>query len=330
MRLFQAEWRRMVNRGLARWAMVALIGVIGIFGFAIFRSTTPPSAAEMARQQQLFEQNRAEWERNVTPSDIATCRAQEAEAQLREPNGKIEFGCDGPQLKDYTWNPTPLQEILNQGIPVVLMTAGLTALVVSASFVGAEFSSGAISMWLTFEPRRIRVFVSKLTATALAALLFGVTAYILVGLVSWLAVALHDGPTAFDPGFPTLYVGRVARMQLVVVGMGLLGAALGFLLRNMAAVIGLVVAYYVVVESILTNMVQGLARWRLGTNITALVDGRTSYFTQRCANDAKTGEYICQAVDSVVTWKQGSLVLAGLMIVAVGLAGYLFKRRDLQ
>lgn len=57
---------------------------------------------------------------------------------------------------------------LVQGSSYVLAFA---AFLIGASFVGAEFSSGAIGNWLTFEPRRLRVYGSKLLAAATGLLL---------------------------------------------------------------------------------------------------------------------------------------------------------------
>ena len=42
------------------------------------------------------------------------------------------------------------------------MLLALAALVLGAGFAASEFSTGSIGTWLTFEPRRLRVYGSKL------------------------------------------------------------------------------------------------------------------------------------------------------------------------
>ena len=42
----------------------------------------------------------------------------------------------------------------------------LAPLLLAGSFVSAEFSTGSIGNWLTFAPRRVRVYLSKVLAAA--------------------------------------------------------------------------------------------------------------------------------------------------------------------
>ena len=43
----------------------------------------------------------------------------------------------------------------------------LAPLLLAGSFVSAEFSTGSIGNWLTFAPRRVRVYLSKVLAAGL-------------------------------------------------------------------------------------------------------------------------------------------------------------------
>ena len=52
---------------------------------------------------------------------------------------------------------------------------------IAGSFIGAEFTSGSISNWLSFVPRRIPVFVSKLfTIIMFSALAHGIGYWVAV------------------------------------------------------------------------------------------------------------------------------------------------------
>ena len=60
------------------------------------------------------------------------------------------------------------QDGLHEVMPNILLGGSyllaFVAFLLGPSFVGAEFSSGSIGNWLTFEPRRLRVYGSKLIA----------------------------------------------------------------------------------------------------------------------------------------------------------------------
>src|SRR5690606_27454964 len=99
--------------------------------------------------------------------------------------------------------------------------------------------TGAISTWLSFEPRRVRVYTSKLLAAALGVLPVVVLA-VAVFIAGSTLVARH-----FDLAGTMTGADRqdIAWMGLRVVGLAamaaLVGAALGVLLRHTAAVLGL-------------------------------------------------------------------------------------------
>ena len=72
--------------------------------------------------------------------------------------------CRRPTLKDFL---KPELRFAGE-VPGVLsggaVLLALAALVLGAGFTASEFSTGSIGTWLTFEPRRLRVFGSKLLA----------------------------------------------------------------------------------------------------------------------------------------------------------------------
>ena len=156
--------------------------------------------------------------------------------------------------------------------------------------MAAEFSTGSIGNWLTFAPRRVRVFLSKMLAAALAIV---PVAAVAVGLVlggSWLFYrhfdTLEAAAVETDLSSPVHVALRIVALAPVV---ALIGAGLGFLVRHTAAVLGTLLGWLVLVEAILANQVQSLRPWTLTTNVSAWVEGGTEYFISECTTSA-TGQ----------------------------------------
>ncbi len=113
--------------------------------------------ADYERARQDFAQNGEQQRQDCLQSQAGGPRAGDPTA---------DFGCD-------TMEPT-LSEFLKPQlrfageVPGVLtggaVLLALAALVLGAGFTASEFSTGSIGTWLTFEPRRLRVYGSKLLA----------------------------------------------------------------------------------------------------------------------------------------------------------------------
>ena len=67
-----------------------------------------------------------------------------------------------PTKENYGLEAVPFEEIAPIGLLLAIYLTGLAMFLVAASFIGAEFTTGAIANWLSFVPRRVPVFASKL------------------------------------------------------------------------------------------------------------------------------------------------------------------------
>ena len=65
---------------------------------------------------------------------------------------------------------------------------------IAGSFIGAEFSSGSISNWLSFVPRRIPVFVSKLFVISVFSALFSAVCGALTLGAAVIVAGINDVP----------------------------------------------------------------------------------------------------------------------------------------
>ena len=114
------------------------------------------------------------------------------------------------------------------------------------------------------------------------------------------------------------------RIVALALGAGVVGAALGLLLRHTAAIIGAVLGFAVVVEGIVMQaFLQGrLQPWSVLKNIEAFIDRGTTYFAESC------GPSSCDYTERTLSYTHGwvFLLVVALAVVLAGVAA--FRRRD--
>jgi hypothetical protein len=178
---------------------------------------------------------------------------------------------------------------------------------------------------LLFEPRRTRVWAAKAAAVTLAS---AVVAAITIGGF-WLAMYL----VAVDRGVPhgsavTSDVGwHVLRAVLFATGAALGAFALTMLFRHSVATLALLFAYSVGGEILAFLVpVDNVGRWTLGNNVFGWLETRMEYFdpTARCARNGA-----CAGLQHI-SHLQGGLYLLVLLVVAVALSLWAFRRRDVS
>lgn len=210
------------------------------------------------------------------------------------------------------------------GLGVALAVAGL--LVIAAStFAGSDWASGSVATQLLFEPRRLRVWAAKATAVTLAS---GVAATVTIGGF-WLAMYLvavdrdvpHGSGVMSDVGW------HVLRAVLFAMGAALGAFALTMLFRHSVATLALLFAYSVGGEILAFLVpVDNVGRWTLGNNVFGWLETRMEYFdpTARCARNG-----VCADLQHI-GHLQGGLYLSVLLVVAVVLSSWAFRRRDVS
>ncbi|NMM24096.1 MAG: ABC transporter permease [Phycicoccus sp.] len=328
MRLTKVELRRLFSRRLTTVALLGALAVTGLMLFGAFTEAKPLSAPEQAAQQAQFDQAKKDWAVNGD-QQIQSCLDAQAEQQKLDP--KANFGCNQMEPNLANWGK-PVAKF-NQMMPNILLAGSyllaFVAFLVGAGFVAAEFSSGSMANWLTFEPRRLRVYVSKLGAAGLGLIPVAVAVLGLLTAGSWLIVdhlASTAGTTAKVWGDLALMGGRAVALAVAA---AMAGAAMGVLLRHTAAVLGIAVGYLVLVEGVFGQAFQGARPWLLQLNFNAWLQHGATYFAQTCKTDAQ-GNYNCQGVEKVLSFGHGSAYLGLLVVLTVGLAALVFRRRDVS
>jgi ABC-2 type transport system permease protein len=322
--LVGVELRRLWWRRLTKAAIVAVVLFTGAAVFNAYQESSPERVAQTLDSYRTMLQD--------APRMLEECRQQQATQREASGDQTLDFGCDQQAQ-------TPTLEQMGVVVPDAdSITAGITkvsalllafvALMLGASFVGAEFSSGSMGTWLTFVPRRLRVAGSKLFAAAVGGLVLGALGLLLTTLgARMVAVVNRPGSDlqlppapALDEPLPVLAL----RVVVLALGAGVVGAALGLMLRHTAAVVGLVLGYAVVIEGIVVqSFFQGrLQPWSVLKNIEAFVDRGATYYLETCTPQG------CDTVPQTITYTHGWVLLTCAAVLVVALALAVFRRRD--
>ena len=326
-RLARVELRRLLRRRLTLFVVLGILLAVGLQLFQTGMQARPMSAGERARVSADYERARQDFAQNGE-QQRADCLQSQAEARTSDP--KADFGCD-------TMEPTLAMflkpELRFAGAVPGVLTGGavllaLAALVLGAGFTASEFTTGSIGTWLTFEPRRLRVYGSKLLAArrrvgpargpdlrAADRRRVGVR----------VPLGEHGGPRrhagATSPRSPGARVVLAAAVAVV-------GAALGFLLRHTAAVLGVALGYAIAGEGILGSNVQALRPWLLQTNITGWLQHGTTYAVDRCTS--ADGGYSCETIQKPLSFAHSATYLGVLVVALVLVTALVFRRRDVR
>jgi ABC-2 type transport system permease protein len=325
-RLTTVELSRLFSRRLVVMAMLASLAVVALMLVVTWTTVQPMSADERARAEEFFAQAQADWAEHGE-EQIASC--QEAEAAESEATGEdVDFGCDqmAPQRQWYLMTPPTFAESLPTLLAVLSTALVFLPLLIGTTFTAAELSTGSMTNWLTFEPRRGRVYASKLVSAGL-----GVVPMTVVTLVASIGGAWLINDTQGLTGSMTAQAWAdaswtSARILVLAVAASAVGAALGFTLRHTAAVLGLAVGYGIVVEGVLGNVLPALSPWRVLLNIEGWIQDGTSYWTYDCTTDA--GGTACESISHVITLERSAWYLLALSAAAILLGAVLFRRRD--
>jgi ABC-2 type transport system permease protein len=215
----------------------------------------------------------------------------------------------GPHGVRVSFAELEMPDGLVHGVVDVSGLIGIVALCLFAGAFATEYSQGTMRNLLVREPRRAHLLAGKFLALAV---FIGIAVVLEIVVSSAVAFALAPGrgiTTAAwtsssglrDLGQATLHV------YLASVGYGVLGAALGVLLRSPGVAIGTAVAYILPGEAIIVGAIWGNGdRWLPGQLLDALAHGGNS--------DSSYGHAL--------------VTLAVYVVVVAAATVWLFRRRD--
>lgn len=328
MRLLGVELRRFHVRRMLIAAFVIGVAIVGLTVAIVYVTAQPLTAEQLAQAEQDYQQQLEYWEQEG-PTQIAECK--ESEAAEREASGDdtIDYGCDqmtAPQREWFIPEPPALADTLTGVVTALTFALGFLALLAGTTFTAAELSSRAITTWLTFEPRRVRVFASKVAAAAIGVLL---PATVLLGLAVagvMAAFGLRGIDATMSSAETTAVVHSNLRLAVLVVVVGAVGAALGILLRHTAAVLGVAIGWGILVEQIVPALAPRLTPWFVLPNVGAWVEGSRAYFVYTCTPTSDGTE--CEYLERTITLAHGGIYLSVAAVVVVAVSLLVFRRRD--
>ncbi len=151
---------------------------------------------------------------------------------------------------------------------IFLLMGGLIG---GASVVGAEWRAGTVTTMLTWEPRRLRLHLSRVGACAACA---AVVSFVLqaVYLSAFLPALLAHGTTAGTGG--KWFVGlaaAMARISLLTAVATAVGASIAFVGRNTTAALAVAFAWMAIGENVVRSNLPDLQPLLLGENASLIV-----------------------------------------------------------
>jgi ABC-2 type transport system permease protein len=317
-RLLWAGATRLVSRRFTSLALLVLLLGLGAYQLVINDSLSPPTAEQLATAQQTYEEAHKDWIDNH----------EKYEQDCRD-TGDAAEDCTFPEptLADFGVDPTPFKEVARTALILSTMLVAVTAFLISACFMGAEYSSGSIANWLTFIPRRGQVFWSKLlTLVGFAAALgtFGAALTLAGALV---VARLYGSRVESLRQLAELGV----RSLLAVIGLTVLGFCIALVTRHTAGAIGVLLGYSVLFflrMGILRERawVQHLTPWTPEWNLAAVVADGYEYSVP-VEKVTPGGAYI-QFVQHTVSLTHGAIYWGVLLAVVIAGSQLIFRRRD--
>jgi hypothetical protein len=153
-----------------------------------------------------------------------------------------------------------------ENVSFILIVFGL---VIGASSVGADWQSGSMAL-LSWEPRRIRVYLVRLLVVVVTVFLVAVALQALLAFL-YALVASTRGSTALGQGAASATEGAILRIAAMASVGSVLGACIATLGRNSMAALGAVFVYLALVENLLRGLFPVVTRWTFAVNAIVFV-----------------------------------------------------------
>jgi ABC-2 type transport system permease protein len=273
--LITVELLRILSRRIVRMVGLLALAAILVAAVVVFaRSHRLQPGEQQAREQQA----RTEWQATIDSCARGEFGIPPEEIQpgmtLTEFCREVVIG--DLMVEDPRFRLTAVADVLagSSGFLITLL------LVLGASFVGAEWHAGTMATFLTWEPRRVRVFAAKF----LAAAVFAFAAFLVVQAVLGLALVPAAALRGTTQGADITWLGstfglqvRAAVMASVAAGIGLSLASIG---RNTALSLGVGFVYFSILEPFLRAVRPGWQSWFLSDNVATFVSGESGGFIE--------------------------------------------------
>ncbi len=256
--LLNSELRRLLSRPLFRLAALAMLAGVLVGGLITFASTS--SMSESSYQSKISAEMQRCVARGVVPP--------QGGPRQNSPEFCRRWAREG--ISDPRLHLAKAHDRLEYAVAPLVIFGWL----IGASSVGGEWQSRGMTSLLTYESRRMRVFLAKLLASGW--LVFGGA---VLAMVAWLGAILpslyaHGGAEAITGSWYGEQIQAVLRAGVLAVFGMALAFSLAFVGRSTAFALGVGFAYVVVAENVIASGLPGWRRWLLLGNAIVFAEGK--------------------------------------------------------
>lgn len=311
MRLFKAELRRFVSRRAV--VVLMLLGVLacGAIAAATLYSSRPLSEAERVQTQQMVD---GANQTRFIQGRLAKCVEKTGDTPSCESKWLMSTNemYIRPQLE-----PAEYQFWL---IPMAGVVAAVS-LLLGATFIGADFSSGSLGTQLLFEPSRLKVWSAKAAAVAVGVAGFAVLSLALANGTIFALAQSWDRP--FRDGLAGDWFGAIGRAVVLAAVAGVGGYAVVVLARHTAAALGVLAVYGIAGEAVLRNVWPGSEKWLFSNSAFAWIGGdiKRRVYPSNCYENCRPQVFHFTQEFAATYIGLGLLVVAAISLLV-------FRRRD--
>lgn len=216
---------------------------------------------------------------------------------------------EGLPAPPFTFRLTGLLDIVEgAGFKGTAIPLVIVSFLLGASFVGAEWQSGAVATLLAWKPGRLQVLTAKVAVPAGVLFVGALVAQALLAFALVPVAAIKGTTEGIDAAWLVSFVSACLRVGVLAGIAAALGASVAMIGRGTAAALG-VAAIYAVIELFIRGFEDPeWQRWLLGENASAFVTAQ-----RPAAGFSPTGAF---------------LVVSAVVAATTVLAAQTFKRRD--
>ena len=261
-RILAVELKRFAwRRSFRFFALIAIAGILFAATMVFFNSQRGEAASQQAvvtHQGYIDDCVRSFPRREQPPEGYSSVE-----------EFCTEVGAPPLESLDPSFRITSLTDIF-EGTSVPLIILGLAF---GASFIGAEWHHGTITPQLTWDPRRVMVFVGKALAAMIAVILAALALQAILGVALWFVAATRGSTEGADLGWFKETLGSASRGALIAGLAAMLGFAIASVARNTATALVVGFVYFAVAEALIRSLRPGWQQWLVGDNAAAFVIG---------------------------------------------------------
>lgn len=220
--------------------------------------------------------------------------------------------------------------------------ASVVAMLIGASAGGADWGARTMSLLFSWEPRRLRVLLTRLIVVlAMGLVLTALSVGVALALGSLIAGAHGLDPAVQVPPdadyLRTADIGAARELALRWLPLGVLAAAGGFgvamATRSTGWAIGATIALITLAEPLVQALWPWGSQWLVQTNVIAWMSGGTEWTVSRGAasgSGSSVGGSEAQSGVIYLSDERGLGVLVLMVGVVLAVAAYLLTRRDVD